>query len=380
MKILQVFHHYKPYRGGVEKVIEQLNKNLKAKGFECSVLCLDRNPGSSKRLPARQRFDEALVERIPFLDMRYYKLAPFSLKKLQGFDIVHVHGLGYFSDKLAVTKLFHGKKLVISTHGGIFHTKRLGLLKWLYFFGWCRIALKAFDKVIAVSKADYKLFEKIVPKKKLVLIENPVEIEGFSSKRSPVPNSFLFVGRLSRNKGLRQMLEAFAEVKGRGIDFSLAIAGKEFDFGREELEKTAMELGIGKQVSVLGEVSEKRLLQLYRENEFFASASQYEGFGISAVEAMAAGLVPILNSIAPFKRFVKNGENGFIADFGNAEKAAGVIEQALRLSSIGKKRFGDSARASAKRFSWQNCIGRFEKLYKALLENSKKKENWLVQN
>lgn len=374
MKILQVFHHYKPYRGGVEKVIEKLNKNLKAKGFECSVLCLDRNPGSSERLPARQRFDEALVERIPFLDMGYYKLAPFSLKKLQGFDIVHVHGLGYFSDKLAVTKLFHRKKLVLSTHGGIFHTKRLGLLKWLYFFGWCRIALKAFDKVIAVSKADYELFEKIVPEKKLVLIENPVEIEGVSSKRSPVPNSFLFVGRLSRNKGLRQMLEAFAEVKGRGIDFSLVIAGKEFDFGREELEKMAMELGLGKQVSVLGEVSEKRLLQLYRENEFFASASQYEGFGISAVEAMAAGLVPILNSIAPFRGFVKNGENGFIADFGNAEKAADVIEQALRLSSIGKKRFGDSARVSAKRFSWQNCIGRFEKLYKALLENSKKRK------
>jgi len=368
MKILHVSHRFWPCLGGVETHIKQLCENLVEKDLECSVVCLNKCPNSRDKLSASDFMGKINIQRIGFLELGFYKIAPGIFGKFGNNDIVHVHGLGYFLDKLAATKIFHKRKLVLSTHGGIFHTKNLNLLKKIYFFGWCRLALRAFDKVIAVSKADYELFRKIVPAKKIVLFENPVEIEKFGSlKRQEKPNSFLFVGRLSKNKGFKELFKTFALLKEKGLFFSLTIAGRQFDLGKEELQKRAKDLGIGKEVNVLGEVNEKRLLQLFSENQFFVSASKYEGFGISAVEAMAAGLIPVLNDIAPFRRFVKNGENGFIAGFGNSEKASDEIEKAIRSGSAEKKRMAGSAKASTRRFSWHNNISKFEKLYLDLL-------------
>ncbi len=369
MRILQVFHHYKPYRGGVERVIEQLNKNLNAKGFECSVLCLDRNPGSSERLPARQRFDEALVERIPFLDMRYYKLAPFNLKRLQGFDIVHVHGLGFFADYLAMTKPLHKKPLVLSTHGGIFHTKGISFIKNVYFSLWNRLAIKAFSKVIAVSRNDLELFKRIAPEKKLALIENPVNVEELAKLKSrPEENNFLFVGRLSKNKGLSQLLEAFALVKKQQPVFTVRIVGKEFDISIAELEKEISRLGLEENVKLRGEVSDKQLLQDYAISGVFVSASNYEGFGISAVEAMAAGLIPVLNDIQAFKGFVKSGENGFIVDFSDSRKAAKEILRVMKLGKSERKRLGRNAQRFASGFGWKEKIKDYIAEYESALE------------
>jgi len=202
---------------------------------------------------------------------------------------------------------------VLSTHGGIFHTKNHSLLKKIYFNLWCRLTLTAFDKVIAVSAQDFETFKKIVPERKLVLIENPVAVEMLSKiPRKPVPNSFLFVGRLSKNKGLENLLNAFAEVKKDGENFSLNIAGKPFDLSKKQVQEMVSAKDLNEKVKVLGMVSEKELLEFYSESEFFVSASEYEGFGISAVEAISAGLIPVLNSIPPFKTFVSDKKTGFI--------------------------------------------------------------------
>jgi len=363
MKILHVFHHYRPYRGGVEKVIEGLNRNLKKKGHECTVLCLNRNPGKKERLKAIEEFDEASVERIGFANLHYYKLAPFSLKRLKEFDVVHVHGLGFFADYLALTRLLHNKPLILSTHGGIFHTKDISFIKKAYFNLIGRLALKQFAKVVAVSSNDLKLFRKIVPEKKLVLIENAIDFEKLQkTKSNPETNNFLFVGRLSKNKGLKELLKAFAVVKKEKPDFMLRIVGREFDLTKKELQKEINELGLEKNVMLLGEVTDKELDEAYGISGIFVSASSYEGFGISTVEAMAAGLIPILNDIPSFREFVSGG-NGFIADFSNSGKAAETILQTMELDRKERKELSRKARSFARGFGWEEKAKQHIRVY-----------------
>jgi len=364
-KIVHVSHRYWPCLGGVETHVRELCEKLAADGVKSRVVCLNKCPNSGNELKASEKVNGVKVERVGFWDLGFYKIAPGVFGKLGKADTVHVHGIGFFSDFLALTRPFHGKRLVLSTHGGIFHTNRKSFLKRAYFFGWCRLALRTFDKVIAVSKTDYKLFAKILPKKKLELIENPIDLKKFTSlKGKKRDKSFLFVGRLSKNKGLKGLLRCFAEVKASRADFSLSIAGKEFDLSVKELREEARKLGIAEQVNVLGQVSDKRLLELYAKSEFFVSASEYEGFGISAVEAMASGSIPLLNNIAAFKRFVKDRENGFIVDFSKKKKAAAIVLEAIWLGQGEKRKLRENAKEFAEGFSWKKGIKSFEKAYK----------------
>ncbi|MFA4855194.1 MAG: glycosyltransferase family 4 protein [archaeon] len=364
MKVVHLSHRFWPCTGGVETHVMQLCEHLLADGIETKVVCLDRCPNSGERLPKSGTKNRVRVERLGFLDLGFYRIAPGAISKTRGFDVVHVHGIGFFSDFFALFKLFHRKRLVLSTHGGIFHTKNYSLLKKIYFNIWCRLALRAFDRVIAVSRQDFETFRRIVPEKKIVLIENPVPVEMLSAiPRKAVPNSFLFVGRLSKNKGLENLLDAFSELKKSRRDFSLKIAGSPFDMTKEELREMILKKGLEGMAEVLGAVSEKELLELYAGSEFFVSASEYEGFGISAVEAMAAGLIPILNGIPAFREFVTEGETGFIADFSSRERAAKKLGEALGLKKAERQAMGRAARAFSRKFCWKNSLKKFEKAY-----------------
>ena len=364
MRVLHVFHHYRPCLGGVETVIYELCRSFKAMGHECSVLCLDSCAGGGKKLPAGEKFPEAGVERLPFIGMQYYKVAPFGLGKLRGFDVVHVHGLGFFADYLALTKPLHKKPLVLSTHGGIFHTKNISQVKNAYFGLWKSLLSGAFDAVVAVSQQDRELFSGRIQKERLKLVENGIDFERFSGiKRKPQAGMILYFGRIGKNKGLAQLIEAFAAFIRGGGKGRLVIAGEGPKEMVGELKALAKRLGIEKKISFTGRASENGLAGLLSKAEFFASASQYEGFGLTALEAMASGTIPLLNRIPAFEAFVEDGSNGFLVDFADAEKAGLQIANAVALSQARKKAFGAKAGAFASQFDWKGKAMEYERIY-----------------
>jgi alpha-1,3-mannosyltransferase len=367
VKIVQIVNHFHPCRGGKESIVKELSLNLKRRGHTVEVVCLNRCAGSSRRLPPREEWKGIKIHRVGFLNLHFLKIGAPPLGALRTADIVHVHGLCFLSDLLAITKFLYRKPLLLSTHGGVFHTTSLSTLKGIYFSGWLRLAGMAFDRVIAVSRNDFELFSGVFPKDKMLLVENAVDVKKFqAAKRKPRQDSFLFVGRLSKNKGLELLLDAFALLAARKKGATLTIAGEDFDGIMVELKKKRAALGLGEKVRFEGEVSEERLLELLSTHSFFVSASQFEGFGVSAIEAMASGLVPILNNIPTFRGFVKNGNNGFTVDFADAKKAAIAMEAACALSKGKLQEMSKSAKATAQRFSWESRVKEIEKIYKEL--------------
>lgn len=369
MRVLHVIHNFLPCVGGMEAYLHNLCKYSRKARIECSVVCLNKCPQGNAKLKVHETIDGIKVERIPYIDFGIYKFSPNVLKKVisSGADVLHIHGIGFFSDFLSITRPIHKKPIVLSTHGGIFHTKAHSKLKGFYFNNWEKFIANGFDVVAACSKNDYALFRKI--SKNVVLVENGMDYKFFSgAKNKAKPNTFVYVGRISKNKRVDNLIEAIAIVQRKIPNIKLTIAGEDFENLLPNLKNMVNERNLQKNVQfATGKFSPEEVRAFYVGNEFFVSASQYEGFGISAIEAMACGAIPILNDIDSFSDFIKRSGAGFIVTFEDSEVAAKTILHAIALSRKQKGKLMRKGREFGKEFDWGKKVKEFRKIYSSLL-------------
>lgn len=355
MKILQVCNHFYPCTGGIERVVFDISRLLAENGHTVKVVCLDRCAGGKEKLPTAEKAGKVEVERIGFLDFKYYKIAPQILGKLRGVDVVHVHGIGFFSDFLLLTKPIHRKRVVVSTHGGVFHTKTMAFAKWVYFNLAQRLILGLADKVIAVSRNDYELFSGICTK--TALIENGIDLSNFKPGKKK-PGTLLYLGRFSKNKRVDLIIDAFAKLKGG--KFKLTIAGTDGEGLLKKYREKAEALGLGKKLEFALNPSGQQATELYSQSEFFVSASEYEGFGIALIEAMASGCIPVVQTNPGFAAILGE-KHGFLADY--PDSAAEKISKAYGESAANKDKLKRIFIAMARKYSWGGKILMLEKAY-----------------
>ncbi|MGO8586944.1 glycosyltransferase, partial [Rhizobium ruizarguesonis] len=72
----------------------------------------------------REDIDGIEVVRIPWSGTSRYPLAPQVFRHLADADLVHVHAIYFFFDALAWGRLLHGRPMIVTTHGGLFHTRK----------------------------------------------------------------------------------------------------------------------------------------------------------------------------------------------------------------------------------------------------------------
>jgi len=365
LKILHATHHFWPCIGGIEASLKTLCVELTKAGQKCRVLCLNRCAYSKDRLPESEDCEGIEIVRRPFLDLKAYKIAFGFLKHAKDVDVIHVHGLGFFSDMFLLTKFLHRKPVVVSSYGGIFHTGA-NPLKNFYFYVWCRFLLKLADKIVVISRHDEELFLKISNRDKIVLLPVPVDLPKIQIAKKK-PNTFVFVGRFSKNKRIDLLIEAFAKASEKN-DAVLYIVGGDFDGLRENLELKVKTLGAKDKIIFLGMLPHEKLYEVLSKSDFFISASEYESFGVSAIEAMHAGCIPVLSSIATFEEFVQNGRNGFILDFSNSAKAAQALERIISLPKNEKEEKRKKAIKYASKFEPKNIAKSYLALYSKLLQ------------
>lgn len=377
MRVAHIVRQYLPSVGGMEEVVRNLVQHQQAQTrFEPYVITLDRvfrEPG--KPLPANETMDNVAVTRLPFSGSERYPLCPQVLKALKGADLVHVHGIDFFFDFLALTRPLHGRPLIVSTHGGFFHTKFAKRLKRLYFNSVTRASALAYRRIIATSENDGDIFSGISGGQRLKVIENGVDIQKFEGACSPtLKPTLIYFGRWSVNKGILEALEVLAALCLQQPDtpWQLTIAGREYDLNADLILTHAARLRIAERVSVVPGPSNDDLRALIARASYFICMSHHEGFGIAPIEAMSAGLIPILSAIPPFSRLLESSGVGLTLDAASpADKARqiGLLhEQESRARGLPGGGQREATRAAAQAYSWNKVSAQYAQQYDQVID------------
>jgi alpha-1,3-mannosyltransferase len=366
MRIVHVSRQYAPGIGGLESYVHCLAQEQLKAGHEVRVVTLDRIFGLQSRLPSAEHIEGVAVTRVPWWGSRRYPMAPAILRHLDSCDVVHVHAVDFAADYLARTSLLHGKPLVLSTHGGFFHTQFAAAIKRTYFRHITSRTLRGFRAVIASSLQDYETFAPICDDR-LVTVENGVDIARFANLARTDGKTIISFGRIAPNKQPERLLRWFAAVHRLDPDWRLSIAGKPMGVDVTALHQLAGELGVNGAVSIHQSPTFEQLRALVAENRYFASASSYEGFGLTAVEAASAGLYPVLSDIPAHSRTRERLGFGTLTDFASSEAAASFVEQA-RMGTMTVPS-GPSREEALRSFGWGEAAGQIEEIYNRSLGN-----------
>ena len=367
MRILQLTRQFLPAQGGIEHVVEGLSVALQRSGHFVQVATLRLLFATGAVAPVESVEAGVPVRRMRHWGPRRYPVAPFALRAVRGYDLVHIHAIDFFVDYLSWSRLLHRVPLVVSTHGGFFHTQRARAFKEWYFEHITRQSLGRVGAVVCVSQRDGALFSKIVPAERIRVIENGANLDRFwSLKKCVEPGLILGIARLAENKRVDKVLEAMAELKYRHPQLRLEWVGADFAGLRGTLERRVAKLGLEGRVHFHGALSDQALANLLERAHLFVSASSYEGFGLSTIEAMSAATPVVATAVGAHPDVIEHGVTGFLIP----PDAAGLAEQIDRVLALPPEKIaaiGEAARAATRRFSWMQIAPRYEQVYREVL-------------
>jgi L-malate glycosyltransferase len=135
------------------------------------------------------------------------------------------------------------------------------------------------------------------------------------------------VGRLREEKGQTVLLDSMAEIIKTIPDALLLVIGDGPD--RISLELRAKSLGIDNNIMWLGQKRPEEVYQLYRTMDVVAVPSFFEGFGLAATEAMAAGLPVVGTRVDGLTEIIDDGASGHLVEAGNSRELSVAIVNLL---------------------------------------------------
>lgn len=366
--VAQVVRQYPPSRGGLEDVVSNLSRLLLKRGFRVRVVTLDRlfvDPGTT--LPAHDVIDGVEVVRIPWKGSSRYPVAPQVFRHIADADLVHVHAIDFFFDALAWTRPFHGKPMVATTHGGFFHTRNYAAIKNVWFKTVTRLSASAYRSVVCCSQSDHDLFSQIAGRRS-VLVENGVDNEKFARLSSPVPQRrIITIGRFSVNKRLDRLFDTIYALNKIEPGWALDVVGSVSDHSEADIRNEIARRGLEGQITLHVGLENAEVRKLIGRASLFASASEYEGFGLVAVEAMSAGLVPVLHTNDAYNALGNRHGGIFLADFARPEEAAAAVRKAYQHLSSDPEAVRGAMIDAAATHAWASVADRYAAIYEDAL-------------
>ena len=224
-----------------------------------------------------------------------------------------------------------------------------------------KMKLFRINKVICNSKFTKNVIDREYGVESLVVYP-PVDVIKIKPKRKE--NIILYVGRFSKlvqSKRQDILIDTFKRFSKKYPDWNLVLVGGS-DIGGKEYVGELRKKSQGYNIEILEGVDYKTLLVLYGTAKFFWSAAgfginekrhpeQVEHFGISTVEAMAAGAVPLVFSSGGSKEIVKSGQNGFL--WKSVNELVNKTKKLIDDSSLWRK-LAVNARKSASVFNYES--------------------------
>lgn len=368
MKILAITPTFFPQLGGMEVMVLELAIHMRDLGISMDVAHISLNYKSL----STETMQGIKVIRVPFYGNRFIGLAPALMSLAKNYDLLHVHDPQMLAITSNVKLLCAHKPALLSTHGGFHHTNQYALFKKIYEQTFLRSTLRHYRRVLASSVGDEDYFRNYSDD--VELCSNGVNVEKFSRAnkwKSKSPNRWIYWGRLSKNKRVDLIIDYVAKAKALGYFIDLMICGRDFDNVSSELKNKVTDLGLEAQIKFVEFLDDNLLLNELNGRGVFITASEHEGFGLSLVEAMAAGLIVVCRNMIPLNSFIQLGESGFFLDFDETESDMIVLNRLLTLDDLQAELISNNARLASAKYDWKNAAQQFLRHYQEVLQDYK---------
>ena len=213
--------------------------------------------------------------------------------------------------------------------------------------------LKSADKIICVSNAVKDIYQSSgLSEKKLTAIYNlPPKAEKIAAAKNS--KTILYIGKLSYGKGTDLLINAYEIVKKKIPQAKLILAGPKSN-----------SIGIiPKEVTYLGKLKHKEVLNLYKKASVYVSPSRWpEPLSRSTLEALSFGLPLVVSNKGGNKEVVENGASGYLVSL-NVDDLAKKTLLILSDSQLQKKMGDQSLKFLNTRFNKEEIINSHRKLY-----------------
>jgi glycosyltransferase involved in cell wall biosynthesis len=227
-----------------------------------------------------------------------------------------------------------------------------------------RLAGRAATSIITISEFSKREITKhlgIEPSKIVVVypgvtafIDRP-DTRETSAKGSSHTRTILFVGSIFNRRHVPELIEGFARLARTRPEVRLEIVGDDRTLPRVDLDALAKATGTADCIQIRSYVSDEELRLLYKHASAFAFLSEYEGFGLTPLEALASGLPSILLD-TPVAREVCGDAAKYVP-----RPDPALIERALEtvlFDTRERERILNAASAVLGRYSWTECARR----------------------
>lgn len=260
-----------------------------------------------------------------------------------------------------------GARVVLQVHGGALDRFVYGL----------RAALRWPDAVVVLSRREQDAWRRRAPGQNVALLPNGIDCTPYLKYRrtAPAPDAplrLVYIGRLAAGKGLAETIEALALARANGVAASLVVAGN----GPEEarLRARVRSLGLAHEVRFIGaSIGEDKAL-LLSQSDVLCLASYSEGLPYALLEAMAAGVVPVVTRVGGIPDVVEEGVHGAFVPARDADAIARAIEALARDRALLARMSAACRKRIAGAYSIERVAAGFASLYASL--SSSREVTW----
>lgn len=374
---------YEPVVNGVTRMVALYRRHLEAAGHQVTIFTLGEPQAGEEATSVVRSPAVPLGGTGYFFATRYSRRAQDKLREV---DVIHCHHLlmalefaGRYGQAPVVFTNHTRYDLYLSAYGRL--PRRLADL--IMRGAWRHVTQMA-DVVIAPSASTRRILQSAGVKTPMVLIENGVDIDQFQHppkrfSRADVgfPDGaivFTFVGRLSPEKSLRQLVQEFA-IAAEVVDnaYLLLIGAGAL---REALERQVASTDVTNRVQLFGPAAPEDVPALLNLSDVFATASRSEVHPLSVIEALVAGLPVVANDAPGVADVVQHDESGLLADGAPGSLAAAMIS--LAQDQVLRHRLGAGAREAGLRYDIRATVQRTLSLYQRLLSHHALKESGIL--
>jgi glycosyltransferase involved in cell wall biosynthesis len=181
-------------------------------------------------------------------------------------------------------------------------------------------------KIVCVSDATkHTLVEDYgIAEARISTVYNAVDTRRFHPlQMQRDPHTIVYVGRIDKRKGIEFLIRSMPQVREQVPDVHLLVGGKGAYL--EKMKTMVRELNLGDNVTFLGFVPDEELNALYNRAQCAVVPSMFEGFGITVIEALAAGTRVVGCDVDGIREILGSGEYGRLVPYGDRRALAEAI-------------------------------------------------------